>query len=141
MGVQSKDQRRSEGMTGFKEGNKCLLLFVSIILTLWTIQSESLNLDHLQPSFENIEYNETPQVSLQDLERANDLVSRDYLIEFLQQLRNRGPEIRPMETSKRWIDFGLGRGFSGSQAAKHFLGMAAARYSGGPGKRAVKRSH
>merc|ERR1712088_867179 len=59
----------------------------------------------------------------------------------LQQLRNRGPEIRPMETSKRGIDFGLGRGFSGSQAAKHFLGMAAARYSGGPGKRAVKRSH
>merc|ERR1711913_75049 len=141
MGVQSKDQRRSEGMTGFKEGNKCLLLFASIILTLWTTQSEGLNLDHLQPTFENIEYNETPQVSLQDLERANDLVSRDYLIEFLQQLRNRGPDIRPMETSKRGIDFGLGRGFSGSQAAKHFLGMAAARYSGGPGKRAVKRSH
>merc|ERR1712088_1065336 len=113
MGVQSKDQRRSEGMTGFKEGYKCLLLFASIILTLWTTESEGLNLDHLQPSFENIEYNETPQVSLQDLERANDLVSRDYL-----------------------IDFGLGRGFSGSQAAKHFLGMAAARYSGGPGKRA-----
>jgi len=44
-------------------------------------------------------------------------------------------------SSKRGIDFGLGRGFSGSQAAKHFLGMAAARYSGGPGKRAVKRSH
>merc|ERR1712183_409688 len=174
MGVQSKDQRRSEGMTGFKGGKKCLLLFVGIILTLWTTQSEGLNLDHLQPSFENFEYNETPQVSLQDLERANDLVSRDYLIEFLQQLRNRGPETRPMEmnknlrkenisrddphyvptlhqpnwvksdiatSSKRGIDFGLGRGFSGSQAAKHFLGMAAARYSGGPGKRAVKRSH
>merc|ERR1712024_117707 len=108
---QSKDQRRSEGMTGFKEGNKCLLLFASIILTLWTTQSEGLNLDHLQPSFENIEYNETPQVSLQDLERANDLVSRDYLIEFLQQLRNRGPEIRPMETSKRGIDFGLDEDF------------------------------
>merc|ERR1711874_415348 len=91
MGVQSKDQRRSEGMTGFKEGNKCLLLFASIILTLWTTQSEGLNLDHLQPS------------------------------------------------SKRGIDFGLGRGFSGSQAAKHFLGMAAARYSGGPGKK-KKRS-
>lgn len=37
--------------------------------------------------------------------------------------------------SKRGIDFGLGRGFSGSQAAKHFMGMAAARYSGGPGKK------
>ena len=42
-------------------------------------------------------------------------------------------------SSKRGIDFGLGRGFSGSQAAKHFMGMAAARYSGGPGKK-KKRS-
>jgi len=42
------------------------------------------------------------------------------------------------ENSKRGIDFGLGRGFSGSQAAKHFMGIAAAQYSGGPGKR--KRS-
>ena len=38
------------GMTGFKEGKKCLLLFAGIILTLWTTQSEGLNLDHLQPS-------------------------------------------------------------------------------------------
>ena len=42
-------------------------------------------------------------------------------------------------SSKRGIDFGLGRGFSGSQAAKHFMGMAAARYSGGPGRK-KKRS-
>ena len=33
-------------------------------------------------------------------------------------------------SSKRGIDFGLGRGFSGSQAAKHFMGIAAAQYSG-----------
>ena len=44
-----------------------------------------------------------------------------------------------ISSSKRGIDFGLGRGFSGSQAAKHFMGMAAARYSGGPGKK-KKRS-
>merc|ERR1712080_756716 len=111
MGVQSKDQRRSEGMTGFKGGKKCLLLFVGIILTLWTTQSEGLNLDHLQQSFENFEYNETPQVSLQDLERANDLVSRDYLIEFLQQLRNRGPETRPMESQNVALILGLDEDF------------------------------
>ena len=38
-------------------------------------------------------------------------------------------------SSKRGIDFGLGRGFSGSQAAKHFMGMAAASFSGGPGRK------
>jgi len=38
-------------------------------------------------------------------------------------------------SNKRGIDFGLGRGFSGSQAAKHFLGMAAASFSGGPGRK------
>jgi len=38
-------------------------------------------------------------------------------------------------SSKRGIDFGLGRGYSGSQAAKHFMGIAAARYAGGPGKK------
>ncbi|XP_040570974.1 diuretic hormone class 2 isoform X1 [Lepeophtheirus salmonis] len=39
------------------------------------------------------------------------------------------------ESTKRGLDFGLGRGFSGTQAAKHFMGLAAAKYAGGPGKR------
>ncbi|CAG9823767.1 unnamed protein product [Phaedon cochleariae] len=38
-------------------------------------------------------------------------------------------------TSKRGLDFGLGRGFSGSQAAKHLMGLAAANFAGGPGRR------
>jgi len=38
-------------------------------------------------------------------------------------------------SSKRGIDFGLARGFSGSQALKHALGLAAAKYSGGPGRK------
>ncbi|KAL1506443.1 hypothetical protein ABEB36_005809 [Hypothenemus hampei] len=37
--------------------------------------------------------------------------------------------------TKRGIDFGLGRGFSGSQAAKHLMGLAAANFAGGPGRR------
>ena len=41
-------------------------------------------------------------------------------------------------SSKRGIDFGLGRGYSGNQAAKHFMGLVASQYAGGPGKR--KRS-
>lgn len=38
-------------------------------------------------------------------------------------------------SSKRGIDLGLGRGFSGSQAAKHLMGLAAANFAGGPGRR------
>ena len=43
-------------------------------------------------------------------------------------------------SSKRGIDFGLGRGYSGNQAAKHFMGLVASQYAGGPGKRKRKRS-
>merc|ERR1719232_1461564 len=39
---------------------------------------------------------------------------------------------------KRGIDFGLGRGYSGSQAARHMLGLQQVNFAGGPGKR--KRS-
>lgn len=37
--------------------------------------------------------------------------------------------------SKRTVDFGLARGYSGIQELKHRLGMAAANYAGGPGRR------
>lgn len=33
------------------------------------------------------------------------------------------------------VDFGLGRGFSGTQAAKHLMGLAAANYAIGPGRK------
>ena len=36
---------------------------------------------------------------------------------------------------KRGVDFGLGRGYSGSQAAKHLMGLAAANYAVGPGRK------
>ncbi|KAF2360144.1 hypothetical protein FHG87_009097 [Trinorchestia longiramus] len=39
------------------------------------------------------------------------------------------------QPNKRGLDLGLGRGFSGSQAAKHLMGLSAASYAGGPGKR------
>ena len=35
----------------------------------------------------------------------------------------------------RSLDLGLGRGFSGSQAAKHLMGLAAANFAAGPGKK------
>lgn len=41
----------------------------------------------------------------------------------------------PFYSNKRGLDLGLSRGFSGSQAAKHLMGLAAANYAGGPGRR------
>lgn len=38
-------------------------------------------------------------------------------------------------SQKRGVDFGLGRGYSGSQAAKHLMGLAAANYAIGPGRK------
>lgn len=40
-----------------------------------------------------------------------------------------------LENQKRGLDLGLSRGFSGSQAAKHLMGLAAANFAGGPGRR------
>jgi len=42
------------------------------------------------------------------------------------------------DSEKRGIDFGLGRGYSGSQAARHMLGLQQVNFAGGPGKK--KRS-
>jgi len=39
------------------------------------------------------------------------------------------------KNQKRGIDLGLSRGFSGSQAAKHLMGMSAANFANGPGRR------
>ncbi|KAK4288629.1 hypothetical protein Pmani_038346, partial [Petrolisthes manimaculis] len=38
-------------------------------------------------------------------------------------------------SNKRGLDLGLGRGFTGSQAAKHLMGLAAANFAGGPGRK------
>ncbi|CAK9809178.1 Diuretic hormone class 2 [Anthophora plagiata] len=57
------------------------------------------------------------------------------LMELIARLGHpimRNPEL---ENNKRGLDLGLSRGFSGSQAAKHLMGLAAANYAGGPGRR------
>jgi len=68
---------------------------------------------------------------------VEDLLRRypEFGTELLAKMRG----IRPVE-NKRGIDFGLGRGYSGNQAAKHFMGLVASQYAGGPGKRKRKRS-
>ncbi|XP_018052015.1 PREDICTED: diuretic hormone class 2 isoform X2 [Atta colombica] len=62
-----------------------------------------------------------------------DDIDRDEFLEILSRLsRFNRPE---MENTKRGLDLGLNRGYSGSQAAKHMMGLAAANYAGGPGRR------
>jgi len=36
---------------------------------------------------------------------------------------------------KRGLDLGISRGFSGSQAGKHLMGLSAASFANGPGRR------
>ncbi|KAK3884376.1 hypothetical protein Pcinc_011348 [Petrolisthes cinctipes] len=43
--------------------------------------------------------------------------------------------VRSSGSSKRGLDLGLGRGFTGSQAAKHLMGLATANFAGGPGRK------
>lgn len=43
--------------------------------------------------------------------------------------------ISNFSSSKRTVDFGLSRGYSGAQEAKHRMAMAIANFAGGPGRR------
>ncbi|KAI2801554.1 hypothetical protein RDWZM_006929 [Blomia tropicalis] len=54
----------------------------------------------------------------------------------IEILSHSGPMVNEKSMgSKRGIDLGLSRGFSGSQAAKHLMGMSAASFANGPGRR------
>ncbi|KAH0955148.1 hypothetical protein HN011_009329 [Eciton burchellii] len=64
-----------------------------------------------------------------------DDIDRDELLEILSRLSRTVMNRPEMENTKRGLDLGLSRGFSGSQAAKHLMGLAAANYAGGPGRR------
>ncbi|KAK2584976.1 hypothetical protein KPH14_008507 [Odynerus spinipes] len=57
------------------------------------------------------------------------------LLDIIARLRPSIMRNQELENNKRGLDLGLSRGFSGSQAAKHLMGLAAANYAGGPGRR------
>lgn len=59
----------------------------------------------------------------------------EYVLDLLARLGQSIMRANDLENSKRGLDLGLSRGFSGSQAAKHLMGLAAANYAGGPGRR------
>ncbi|XP_069672025.1 diuretic hormone class 2-like [Periplaneta americana] len=59
----------------------------------------------------------------------------EYVLEMLARLGQSIIRANDLENFKRGLDLGLSRGFSGSQAAKHLMGHAAANYAGDPGRR------
>ncbi|XP_014676986.1 PREDICTED: diuretic hormone class 2-like [Priapulus caudatus] len=76
-----------------------------------------------------------PQVSAA---AAGDRAKRDasiaeYIRALMEQLVQ--SEQENQQYKRAGIDMGFHRGYSGNQVAKHLLGLAAANYEGGPGKR------
>ncbi|XP_012276020.1 diuretic hormone class 2 [Orussus abietinus] len=59
----------------------------------------------------------------------------EVMLEMLARIGQNYIRTHDLENTKRGLDLGLSRGFSGSQAAKHLMGLAAANYAGGPGRR------
>ncbi|OXA53293.1 diuretic hormone class 2 [Folsomia candida] len=68
-----------------------------------------------------------PMVEVEDPEAVLEMLAR--LGQSILRAKHDG------SNAKRGLDLGLGRGFSGSQAAKHIMGLAAANFASGPGKR------
>jgi len=113
------------------------LIFLGILFAFTTGTVSQALVDESQNSIEEV----------QALNAIRQMLRSEpaYMIQALSNMRSRLPgaaEVTTMPSfedsavsSKRGIDFGLGRGYSGSQAAKHFMGIAAARYAGGPGKK------
>lgn len=61
-----------------------------------------------------------------------------YVQYFLETLSSRLPFTDfslSIHSSKRTVDFGLSRGYSGAQEAKHRMAMQIANFAGGPGRR------
>ncbi|XP_044760208.1 diuretic hormone class 2 [Coccinella septempunctata] len=80
---------------------------------------------------------------LRERSPEEDLITRDdpeYIIRVFRQFRTYYNNIPDDEDdswtdSKRGLDLGLGRGYSGSLAAKQRMGLASANFAGGPGRR------
>ncbi|XP_037301862.1 LOW QUALITY PROTEIN: diuretic hormone class 2-like [Manduca sexta] len=66
-------------------------------------------------------------------EEIMDMLNRlGNLIQMERKMENYKDDIT---SEKRALDLGLSRGYSGALQAKHLMGLAAANYAGGPGRR------
>ncbi|NP_001124379.1 diuretic hormone 31 precursor [Bombyx mori] len=79
---------------------------------------------------------------INDYYRDDGQYDPDEIIDMLGRLGNLIQMERKMQnyknditSEKRAFDLGLGRGYSGALQAKHLMGLAAANFAGGPGRR------
>uniref|UniRef100_A0A0A1WUH4 Diuretic hormone class 2 n=1 Tax=Zeugodacus cucurbitae TaxID=28588 RepID=A0A0A1WUH4_ZEUCU len=97
------------------------LAFVAVCLALCLSTSEAAPFPRYQGGGY---YNE--------LEEVPDDILMELMARFGQTIMRARNDL---ENSKRTVDFGLARGYSGTQEAKHRMGLAAANFPGGPGRR------
>ncbi|XP_022114168.1 diuretic hormone class 2 [Pieris rapae] len=57
------------------------------------------------------------------------------IMDMLNRLDNYLQQERKIANEKRALDLGLNRGYSGAVHAKHMMGLAAANFAGGPGRK------
>ncbi|XP_061378495.1 diuretic hormone class 2 isoform X1 [Danaus plexippus] len=67
-----------------------------------------------------------PEEIVDMLNRLNSLLQMERKVENFKE---------DITSEKRALDLGLSRGYSGAIQAKHLMGLAAANYAGGPGRR------
>ncbi|XP_059222040.1 diuretic hormone class 2 isoform X1 [Stomoxys calcitrans] len=97
-------------------------ILASALLCLWMVSyAEGAPMPRYQ---NNGYYNE--------LEEVPDDILMELMARFGQTIMRARNDL---ENSKRTVDFGLARGYSGTQEAKHRMGLAAANFPGGPGRR------
>ncbi|XP_028033985.1 diuretic hormone class 2-like [Bombyx mandarina] len=82
------------------------------------------------------------RMTINDYYRDDGQYDPDEIIDMLGRLGNLIQMERKMQnyknditSEKRAFDLGLGRGYSGALQAKHLMGLAAANFAGGPGRR------
>uniref|UniRef100_A0A6P7HHE6 Diuretic hormone class 2 n=1 Tax=Diabrotica virgifera virgifera TaxID=50390 RepID=A0A6P7HHE6_DIAVI len=121
---------RTSGVSGNSAVALLFLITSSIILQSATISAQQ---QASYPGLYSPLYLErqSPKYLIQTISRLRQALLNDEEME-----NNDYPAMSDdRDTSKRGLDLGLGRGFSGSQAAKHLMGLAAANFAGGPGRR------
>lgn len=113
----------------------CLAAIALVLGLTLSHTADALNPLQQQQMLEQLRDESDLVANAEEVAAARQILARDpaFVLDMLTKMRS--GLSRPMENAKRGIDFGLGRGFSGSQAAKHFMGMAAASFSGGPGRK------
>lgn len=96
----------------------CVYLLIFLV-SLNIISAYSAPPSYYQPAYNEID--DQPDEFLMDL-----------IARYGQTIMNARNEL---ENSKRTVDFGLSRGYSGAQEAKHRMAMQIANFAGGPGRR------